>query len=125
MNAALSIDGTTVDTFVSSMSNTRTVATADTTGFGVTDQTLIAGLESSGLTCSGPWDDATIDAMLDGALDGAEVAVLFGPEGRTTGDVQYSYNAIVTNETVTVSNTQAAQWSLSAARSGATTVGTF
>ncbi len=124
-NAALSLDGTNLDTYTANTSLARNVATADTTGFGSDDQTLIAGLESGTLTASGSWDDATVDAALDGMLDGAAVAVVYGPEGRTTGDVEYTLNVIPTNITVSTSNGQAAQWSFIGAKTGAVTVGTF
>ena len=124
-NAALSIDGTTQDTFVNNTTWSRDVATADTTGFGVDDVTLLAGLESGSLSWSGPWDDATVDATLDGTFDGATWSAIFGPEGSTSGDVRYTANHITTNYTITASNGDATRYSASAERSGAVTVDTY
>lgn len=124
-NAAISVDGTTFDTFANNTSMSRSVATAETTGFGVNDTTLLAGLESGTLSVSGPWDDATVDAALDGTFDGASWSGIFGPEGSTTGDVRHTASFLTTNVTITASNTQATQYSLQAARTGATTVDTY
>ncbi len=91
----LSVDGTDISSYTDSCSLDRSIDTAETTAFGDDDRTYIAGLRGSSFSASGHWDP-TGDGVLIGADDGATVAWVYGPEGNTAGDVQYSGNAILT-----------------------------
>jgi hypothetical protein len=99
----LSVDGTDVTAFSDTETLNRNVDTIDTTVFGLADRTFIAGLGGNDLSQGGPWDP-TGDAVFHGCFDGASVATVFGPEGNTSGDVQYTNaTSFITNYTISSS----------------------
>jgi len=121
--AYLSVDATAVTSYTDSMTLDRSRGNHETTVFGVTDRTYIAGLREHSFSSSGPWDP-TGDGVFDGTDDGSTVAVVFGPEGNDGGDVQYTSNAFVESYSITASVDGRVDYSFSAKPSGAVTRGT-
>lgn len=119
-NAYLSVDGTNISSYADSQSLNRVREALETTAFGDADRAYISGLRGYSLPMSGPWDPV-LDAAIDGADDGATVAFVFGPEGNTTGDVQYSGSALFTNYTITVGVSGKTEWSAVFTPTGAVT----
>ena len=109
-NGYLSIDGTDISSYTDSKSLDRVRDTLETTAFGDTDRAYISGLRGYSISMSGPWDP-TGDGVLDGADDGATVAFVFGPEGNTTGDIQYSGSALISNYNISTSVDGRVEWS--------------
>ena len=104
--ATLTIDGTAVTAFTDNSTLDRLRDTLDTTVFGVTDRTYIAGLRSHTIACSGPYD-ATGDAVFVGADDGATVLFDFSPDGT----VNYTGSALFSNYSVTSAVDGRVEWS--------------
>jgi len=73
----------------------RSADTAETSTFGTNDKTYIPGLKGATFSIEGLWD-ATLDGWMDAAL-GTEVAVVYIPQGNTTGNVRYTFQAILTS----------------------------
>ncbi len=86
-NAYMEIDGTNITAYTDSQSLDRVRNLLETSPFGVTDRTYIAGLRSHTIALSGPWDP-TLDAAMVGADDGATGAFKFQPEGNITDDIK-------------------------------------
>lgn len=118
-----SLDASDISAYLDSQSLGRARDMLETTTFGNTDKTSIVGLRSHTVDFSGPWDPA-VDAILDGADDGASVAFVFGPEGNTAGDVTYSGNALFSSYSVSSGVAGRVEWSASFQPTGAVTRGT-
>lgn len=73
--------------------------THDTTTFGSTGHTFIAGLTNGKITIQGLWDKTALvgSKTVFQAKVGtsAATAFVYGPEGTTTGNVKYSGNAVL------------------------------
>ncbi len=119
-NAYLSIDATDISSYTDQQSLDRVVELAETTAFGDDDKTYIAGLRGHTISISGNWDP-TLDSTLDGADDGAVVAFVVGPEGNTSGDVQYNGNCFITDYSWTAGVSDKVTWSANFTVSGAVT----
>lgn len=122
-NAYLSIDGTDVSAYTDNESLNRVIDQLETSTFGSGNKTFINGLRSFDLSSSGPWDP-TFDAVIAAADDGASVAFVFGPEGNTTGDIQYSGNANLSAYGITNGVSGRTEYSCSFQPTGAVTRGT-
>lgn len=123
-NSHIAVDGTTISTYVDSVTHNRTVDTAETSAFTNDDKTFIAGLMDGTFALSGHWDSAS-DATLHGTFDGATVAIVYGPAGSTTGLVRYTANALVTDYSITSGVGDRVNWSATFQRTGALTRDTF
>ena len=122
-NAYVSIDATDVSSYCDTQSLDRIIDLAETTAFGNDDKTYIAGLRGHTIAIGGHWDP-TGDAVFDGADDGAVVAFVCGPEGNTSGDVQYSGNCLISNYSWTSGVGDRVTWSANFSVTGAVTRGT-
>lgn len=73
--------------------------THDTTGFGATGHTFIAGLTNGTIQIEGFWDDTAntgTATVLDGLLGiSTTLGWEYGPEGSATGDVKYSGECVL------------------------------
>jgi hypothetical protein len=123
-NSDIVVDATNLSQYVDSVTHDRTVDTAETSAFGVDDKTFIAGLEDGSFSLSGHWD-STADAAVDGAFDGAVVALTYGPAGSAGGAIKYTCNALITNYAITSSVSDRVTWTVSLQRTGALTRGTY
>ena len=76
----MSIDGSAVTAYTDSTSLGRVRETLETTVFGNTDRTYIAGLRGHTIALSGPYD-STGDAIFIAADDGSSVLFAYSPDG--------------------------------------------
>jgi predicted secreted protein len=106
-NAVFKVDNssaslTDISTYCDSVQLPRSIATAETTTFGVTGgaKTYITGLSDSTVSISGKWDSA-LDAVLAGVV-GQDTLLNwnYGPGGSTTGYVKFTGSAILTKYSV-------------------------
>jgi predicted secreted protein len=93
--------GTLVDysAYLNSIQMPRSIATAETTTFGVTGsaKTFIVGLSDATISLSGLFDSAA-DATLAGVLaQSATLTFEYGPTGSTAGMVKYTGECIMTS----------------------------
>ena len=120
----ISIDGTDISQYADNKTLDRLREMLETTSFGDTDRTYIAGLRGFTLQASGSWDSA-VDAVIHGADDGAVVVWVFGPEGSTSGDVRYTGNCFLDNYSQASTVDGKVTWSASFTIDGAVTRNTF
>ena len=123
-NSYFLVDAVDWSSYMDSQSIDRARDMLDTTVFGLTDKTQIAGLRSHSISVSGNWD-ATHDAAAVACDDGEVVAFEFGPEGSTAGNVKYSGNCWITDYGQSSSVSDKVTWSASFTPDGAVTRGTF
>lgn len=116
LNADLTLDGTTFDTYTTTTTLNFTQDTADVSAYGDADKQYIAGMEDATISTSGNWD-STQDAASYAMLDGATVATAVQPDGT----VDYSQNAFCTGYSISMPANGAVTYSHSFQRSGATT----
>ncbi len=118
-DATMSFDGTVITAFTDSVSFSREVDTAETTVFGVTGdaKTYIAGLNGATMTFGGKYD-ATLAAVLNGAIDGSSVLFDYSPDGV----VNYTGSAFLTNWGADSPVGGADTWTASAIVTGVVTV---
>jgi hypothetical protein len=108
--ASLSVAGTVLQAYLDSAALNVTNETADTTAFGSTWTSAIAGLLGGTLSGSGFYDPTTStgpQAVLWTAFTGgATVAFIYYPGGNTTNQRSYSFSGLVTSmeESATVSD---------------------
>lgn len=99
--ASLSIGGTVIQAYLDSSALNVSGDTSDTTAFGSTWKSSIAGLLGATLNGSGFYDPTTSTgpmAVLWAALTGlVPVAVVYYPGGNTTSQRSYSFNALIKN----------------------------
>ena len=108
----------------------RSVDTAESTGFGSTAKKYVAGLEDASASWSGFFtatQDAVLAALVDafaaGTIDSTEM--VYGPAGDASGKVKYTQNVILTGYEVTGSVGDLVAASVSMQRTGATVRSTF
>lgn len=84
----------------------RSVDTADASGFGTVAKKYVAGLEDATASWSGfftPTQDAVLSglvtALAAGTIDSTEM--IYGPAGDATGKVKYTQDVIITSYEVT------------------------
>jgi hypothetical protein len=121
--AYFSLDATDISTYCNTQSLDKVRDLAETSTFGSTDKTHIAGMRGHTISIAGPWDP-TLDGVMNGADDGAVVAFVMGPEGNVGGDVQYSGNCLISNYNWTAPVGSEASWSASFTVTGTVTRGT-
>jgi predicted secreted protein len=102
----------------------------DTTTYGQTGHTFVAGLTNATIDLAGFWDDtastgsATVLDSLVGLLS-TTVAWEWGPEGNGSGDVKYSGEAILVNVNHSAPVADLVTFTAQLQVSGAVTKGTF
>lgn len=103
--ASLSVGGTVIQAYLDSAALNVTGDTADTTTLGATWKTAIAGLLGATLSGSGSYDPTTSTgpiAVLWAAVEGlAPVACVYYPGGNTSGQMSFTFNAIITSLPIT------------------------
>lgn len=108
----------------------RSVDTAESTGFGSVAKSYVAGLEDATASFSGFFtaaQDAVLSALVAAFAAGtiASSTLTYGPEGNATGKVKYDQEVIVTGYEVTGSVSDLVTANVSMQRTGPTTRGTF
>jgi len=108
--ASLSVGGTVIQTYLNNEALNVTGETADTTTFGSTWRSAIAGLLGGTVSGAGLYDPTATTgpmAVLWSALTGlVPVAMLYYPGGNVSGQRLYTFSALVTtiNETSAVAD---------------------
>ncbi len=123
-NSHISIDGNDLSQYVESLSFSQNVETAQVQGFGDSNVELITALKSASLSLDLSWD-ATQDGYSDGGFDDSVVAVIWGPQGNTSGQVKYTLNMFQTDYEISSDVTGKVSATMTLASSGAVTRGTF
>ena len=81
---------------VNEVTFSQSLETGETTSFGSSAKTYVAGLSDATLSISGTWD-ATVDGYLAGGIGVDTLSFEYGPEGSTTGYVKYTGECIMTS----------------------------
>lgn len=93
---------TNISTYCDEVSMPEELELVETTTFGATSKTYLAGFADGKVTISGNWD-RTIDGILSTLKDafraGTTQSVTFeyGPEGNSAGDVKYTGEVVLVN----------------------------
>ena len=99
--ASLSISGTIIQSYLDNTALNMTGDTSDTTVFGSTWKTAIAGLLGATLNGGGGYDPTATTgplAVLEAALTGlVPVSCIYYPGGNTTGQRSYTFSALMTS----------------------------
>ena len=120
----ISVDGNDISQYVESLTFSQNVETAQTQGFGDSNVELITALKSASLSLDITWA-STQDGYSAGGFDDSVVAVIWGPEGNTTGNVKYTLNMFQTGYEISSDVTGKVSASMTLESSGAVTRGTF
>lgn len=96
---------------------------SDSTGFGVDDEEVIAGLNGGTISASGFYE--TTDATAINGMQGTIVAFEYGPEGSANGKPKASGNCLVTEVRTGGGLRDTLGRGISATITGAVTWGTF
>jgi hypothetical protein len=100
--AEITVNSVDLSAFCDSADINIDIDTAETTTFGKSWKTHIAGLASGAVAISGSYDPTatTGPASALTALVGADAfPVVLHPGGNTTGQIEHSFNALLTNYT--------------------------
>lgn len=95
-----SIDAADLSAYITDISLEEPIDTAETTTMGQDAKTYVEGMSDATIAISGVWDDTAAtgpDAILSGLKTTGANAFVYGPSGDTTGMVEYTGNAILTN----------------------------
>jgi hypothetical protein len=95
--------------YINSSSLQRLQDLLETTCFGATAKTYIAGFPDAKMPIGGFWD-ATLDAHMDGILGKETVSVELYPEGTASGKVKYTAEAILISYEQTMGSQAATAW---------------
>lgn len=116
-----------ISTDLTNVSLPRTVPTADTTGFGATDTSAVAGVKSATISIEGAYSDTAdtgADIVMQGIL-GLLREFRYGPSGSTAGRRKYTGSAIWTNYAVTTPVGDKVGFTATGTVSGAISASTF
>lgn len=100
-NAQITVNSVDLSTFCDNLDLSIDIDTADTTTFGSTWKTAIAGLPGAKLDITGDYDPTAstgpASALFAVISGGAAVAVVHKPGGTLSGQRTNSFNALITN----------------------------
>lgn len=124
--------GTLVDlsSYIDNVDFSQPLETAEVTTFGDSAKEFIAGLKDGSFSLSGKFDP-TLDAHMNGVVAAlaagtlASASVVYGPQGSTSGQVKYTFEAIVTGYDVSAPVGDVLTWSAECQITGAITRTTF
>jgi len=127
--AALSIAASDIGPWTTTSELKRSADKSEITAYGsegheYADQ---EGLKANTFTCSG-WYDKTATTGTEpvlGGVIGHNLAVIYGPEGSTTGAVRHNFTAHLDDFTVTSPVAEIVKWSASFTVSGIVTTDTY
>ena len=114
-----------LSTYIDSVDFAEPMDLAETTTFGASVKTYIAGLKDADFSLSGKWDP-TLDAHMAGIFgQAATVTYEYGPEGGSGGDVKYTGEAVLTEYSISSPVGDAVTWSATLKPAGAITRTTY
>jgi hypothetical protein len=120
----LSVDGTNIAAYCSSIEVNYTVDSIDTTTFAAGGHTYQGGMTDGSVSVSGTYDDtasgpkAVVEPLM---RDGDLVACVYRPEGTGTGKPEQSFNVLVTTYGESSAVGDMIKWSSEMQVSGAVT----
>lgn len=92
-NSYVSVNAHDVSPYSNKVDFPRQADTAETSAFGTSDKTYIPGLKGGTFSIEGLWD-ITLDGWLDEIL-GTEIEIIYKPQGTGSGNVVYTFDAIL------------------------------
>jgi hypothetical protein len=98
--AAVTVDGTNLSAYCDSVELSIDVDTAETSAFGATWKTSVAGLAGAQLELSGNYDPTASTgpvAVLTGLIGQDAFPVEYFPGGNVSGQVKHAFNALLTS----------------------------
>ena len=117
------IASTDLSTYLNNVTVSRSADTADTTAFGSSTRSFIAGLKDATITVSGMFDSA-VYSTIAGWL-GTSQTWEYGPAGSTAGRVKVSGSGIITGVELGSAVGEVVTANITVQVSGAVTDGTF
>lgn len=128
-SATLTMAGSALTGYANNVTLSNTADTAETTVFGLANKTYIAGLRDATVSFDGFYDPTSSTgsvAIVEAAMaGGTPVAMVYKPGGTATGQLSFTFNAIVTGYDTGSSLDGAVTVSGSAQVTGAITVATL
>ena len=126
---ALSIAGSVISPYTTASELKRAADKSETTGYGSEGHEYAddEGLKAHAFTCSGWYDKTATTGTEDvlGGQEGQNLAIVYGPEGSTTGRVQHTFTGHLDDFTVTVPVADIVKWSATFTVSGEVTTGVY
>lgn len=126
-NAVVTLGGTDISANVASITLTTSVNEVETTSFGNTAKTRVAGLIDNSVKLDIHNDYSAIDGLIMPLVGGTAVTMVVKPNGTTasTANPSYTFSVLVTESTpvngaVGELNTQSLTWPISGAITRAT-----
>lgn len=126
-NAVVTLSGTDISANVASITLTTSVNEVETTSFGNTAKTRVAGLIDNSVKLDIHNDYSAIDGLIMPLVGGTAVTMVVKPNGTTasTANPSYTFSVLVTESTpvngaVGELNTQSLTWPISGAITRAT-----
>lgn len=123
-DAALTVNAVALGTYCDNIEFSRDLDTAETSTFGVSDKTYLAGLRGATISVSGNYDPTVTTgpgAVFEGLLGGAAVTAIFEPGGNTTGQRRHTASVLVTSYSESSSISDAIKFSAELLVTGAVT----
>ena len=81
---------------VNEVTFSQSIETGETTSFGSSAKSYVAGLTDATISVSGTWD-ATVDGYLAGGAGVDTLSFEYGPESSTSGRIKYTGECILTS----------------------------
>lgn len=103
-NTNFQINSKDLSAYLDNVDMPLTGDTAETSTFGSSAKTYVAGLTDSTFSIGGKWDPTATtgpDAVLQPLVGAAATTFIYGPAGSTAGFVKYTGSAICTSYKVT------------------------
>lgn len=117
------VGSTDLSAYLNSISVSRTAETAETSAFGSTNKSYVAGLKDASITLAGMFDSSVYSTIM-GWL-GTSQTFEFGPAGSGSGAVKVSGSALVTSVEMASAVGAVVTLNLNLQVTGSVTDGTF
>jgi len=128
-NAQFTYNSNDVSPYVTDVTFKRSNDVHDTTCYGSSAHTYLAGLVDGEITVTGLWDKTSTvgsEVVFNGAVGvAAASAFAWGPEGSTAGDVKYTGNAVLKDYQESAPVADLVKFTATLSISGAVTTGTY
>lgn len=123
-SAVVTVDAVDLSTFTNNVAFNRSVDSHDTTTFGQSGHTYAPGLTDGSVTLSGIYDDGVAGAptKLRALLGGANVTLIYRPEGVGAGKAHNSCSVQVTSYSESAPVADMISWEAELQISGSVTI---
>lgn len=127
--ASLSIAASNISPWTTASELKRAADKSETTGYGSVGHEYAddEGLKAHSFTCSGWYDKTATTGTEDvlGGQEGQNLAIVYGPEGSTTGKPKHTFTAHLDEFTLTTPVAEIVKWSATFTVSGEVTTGAY